>query len=407
MAVTKNIILKLLLLELLCYVPVAIIAGNVLPPIGFLKVHWIYIGVTFIIALLLITLNNHSAGLLVIIFLFIGVQLMTAIKFSLPDFVDFISGSIVFIAVVNILRDDIDVSRLKRIRRKVLFFLAVPIIIALLQYIKILPLEFMNAKYVNVTLYGTEILQRVNGFLYHGVELVVIIFFFFTSIVIARAGLKAYLILLLMILTEFITIIKAGIIAAMLFAGFYAYFVDRRFRSLKSIVIGIIVVLGFSFVYTLIPDIKSQHLDFDPNHLRFEDQLFTGRGYIWNVYIDGIKDFNFLQILFGGGFGSAPTIFETHAIGVVNWSPGTHNVLLELLVNGGLFAVLVLCIIHLKQYKKITSYFREKSPVVKPFYIAILLIPLLTVGLTAPITSMFVYWHGLSAVVLTFKAKFE
>ena len=246
MAVTKNIILKLLLLELLCYVPVAIIAGNVLPPIGFLKVHWIYIGVTFIIALLLITLNNHSAGLLVIIFLFIGVQLMTAIKFSLPDFVDFISGPIVFIAVVNILRDDIDVSRLKRIRRKVLFFLAVPIIIALLQYIKILPLEFMNAKYVNVTLYGTEILQRVNGFLYHGVELVVIIFFFFTSIVIARAGLKAYLILLLMILTEFITIIKAGIIAAMLFAGFYAYFVDRRFRSLKSIVIGIIVVLGYS-----------------------------------------------------------------------------------------------------------------------------------------------------------------
>lgn len=407
MALTKNNLLKILLLELLCYVPIAIIAGNVLPPIGSLKIHWIYIGLTFMVAFLLLILNNHSAGLLIVISLFIAVQLITSIKFSIPDFVDFISGPIVFIAVVNILMDDIDVSRLTRIRRKMLFFLAVPIVIALLQYIKILPLEFMNARYVNVTLYGTEILARVNGLLYHGIELVVIIFFFFASIIIDRSGIKIYLILLLMILAEFMTIIKAGIIAAMMFAGFYAYFIDRRLRSLKSIVVGIVVVLGFSFVYALIPDIESHHFDFDLKHFRFENQLFTGRGYIWNVYIDGIRHFNFLQILFGGGFGSAPTIFEAHAIGVVNWSPGTHNVLLELLVNGGLFAVLLLCLIHLKQYKKVMLYFQEKSLVVKRYYIAILLIPLLTIGLTAPITSMFIYWCGLSAVVLTFKVKFQ
>lgn len=406
MAVAKNIALKILLLELLCYVPVAIIAGNVLPPVGGLKIHWIFIGLTFVIAFLLVTLNNRAAGLLTLIFAFVGLQLITAIKFSLPAFIDFISGPIVFIAVVNVMTEDIDLRRLARIRKRLLLFLSLPIIIALLQYIKILPLEFMNARYVNVTLYGTEILERVNGFLYHGIELVVIIFFFFACIIIGRSGLKVYIILVVMVLAQYITIIKAGIIAAMLFAAFYGYLIDRQFRSFKSIVVGIIVLLGFSFVYTLIPDLENKHLEFDPNRFRFEDQLFTGRGYIWNVYIDGLRDFDLLQIIVGGGFGSAPTIFEANAIGVVNWSPGTHNVLLELLVNGGLFAVFLMYMIHLKQYKKVISVFQEPTTVIKRYYLAILVIPLLTIGLTAPITSMFVYWCGLSAVVLTFKVKF-
>lgn len=407
MALKQNIFLKILLLELLCYVPLAIIAGNVLPPIGFLKIHWIYIGLTFIVALLTLIQYNHSGGLLLVIFFFIVAQLTTGITFSASGFVDFIAGPLVFIAVVSIVVDDVGVSILKKKRKKMLIFFALPIVLALLQYVKILPLEFMNARYVNVTQYGTEILQRVNGFLYHGIELVVIIFFFFACIIIPESGLKVYFILALMILAEFVTIIKAGILAAMMFSGYYAYFIDRRLRSLKSIAIGIAVVLGFSVIYTLIPDLQNRRFDFNLDHFRFDNQLFTGRGYIWNVYIEGLKDFSWLQILFGGGFGSAPTIFEAHAIGPINWSPGTHNTLLELLINGGLFAVLLLTLIHIKQYEKITSYFRAKSSAVRLYYISVLVIPLLTIGLTAPITSMFIYWCGLSAVVLTFKVKFQ
>lgn len=409
MVTTKNIV-ELILLELLCYVPIAIILGNILPPVGPLKIHWMYIGVVFLFTLLSLAKNIRAHDLLLLIVIFGILQYFVGITFSLSAFVDFVSGPLLFIAIVNVcVMDKVDLRQLRRYRRKILLGFSVPILIAFLQLVKVLPLAFMNATYVNVTIYGSEIIERVNGFLFHGIELAIIIFYFFVAIGLLGSHLKMYFLLAAMIFFEFITIIKSGILTAILFTGFFAYFVDQRLRSFKSIAIACIFIFGFSYIYILIPDIKEQRLTFDKNSFKFEDQLFTGRGFIWNTYIRGIKDFTLPQILFGGGYGSAPVIFTDHLIGNVaqrEWAPGPHNQLLELFVNGGLFAIWLITVILIKQYKKLMAIFSEHKAIFTKYYLGIILIPLFAMGVTAPIMSMYIYWCGLSAVILSLKLKF-
>ncbi len=409
--ITRRNIVEVILLELLCYTPIAIILGNILPPVASLKVHWIYIGFVFIITLLSLIKNIHSHDLLFVILIFGIAQYFVGIRFSLPAFIDFISGPLLFIAVVNICQSDkIDLRQIRRYRKRILIGLSIPIIIAFLQLMKILPLEFMNATYVNVTIYGSEKIERVNGFLFHGIELATIIFFFFVSIGLLSSHLKMYFLLGAMIFFEFITIIKSGILTAILFTGYFAYFIDQRLRSFKSIAVACLLIFGFSYIYILIPDIKEQRLTFDESSFTFEDQLFTGRGFIWNTYLRGVRDFTIPQIFFGAGYGSAPVIFTNNLIGNASqrkWAPGPHNQLLELFINGGLFAIWLIFIILLKQYKKLAVIFHEHKSIFKKYYIVVIFLPLFVMGVTAPIMSMYIYWCGLSTVVLSLKRKFS
>ena len=409
--VTRRNIIELILLELLCYVPVAIILGNVLPAIGPFKIHWIYIGLVFFVTLISLAKHVGAHSILFLIVIFGIIQYFIGIEFSLPAFVDFISGPLLFIAVVNLITSDKhSLNQIRRYRRKILFGFAIPISIAFLQLLKVLPLEFLNATYVNVTIYGSEVIERVNGFLFHGIELATMIFFFFISIGVVRSHLKMYFLLAIMIFFEFITIIKSGILTAILFTGYFAYFIDQRLRSFKSIAIACLVIFGFSYLYILIPDIKEQRLNFDGSAFKFEDQLFTGRGFIWNTYIRGIKDFTIPQIMFGGGYGSAPEIFTRNLIGNVaqrKWAPGPHNQLLELFVNGGLFAIWLIAVILIKQYQKLALIFSDNKGRFTKYYLGVVLIPLFAMGITAPIMSMYIYWCGLSTVMLSLKLKFS
>lgn len=412
MKIKKRHVLEFLLLELLCYVPIAIIAGNILPSIGGFKVHWLYIGLVFICTFLVLSKRKSMNGAFLLIIVFLVIQVFTSIRLSLPAFIDFVSGPLLLIAVVNITTSDIfELSVLRRYRTRIMAGLSIPIIVALLQYLKILPLELLNATYVNQTIYGTEILDRVNGFLYHGVELSIIIFFFFANVALSTSYLKTYLVLGAMMLFQFITLIKAGILTSFVYTAYYAYIIDRRLRSFKSLAMAIIIFLGFSYVYVLVPDLEAERFTFDIQTLRFEDQLFTGRGFIWNVYIDGIqRSFSFLHILFGGGFGSAPDVFKAGLYGQElpnGWSAGPHNLLLELFVSGGLFAIWLIAFILRAQYLKLSRYFVNDSKLFKSYFFGMLLVPIVIMGITSPIMSMFIYWCGLSATVISLKVKFS
>lgn len=409
--ITRRNIIELILLELVCYVPIAIILGNILPAVGPFKIHWMYIGVVFLFTLLSLVKSFHSHSLLLLIVLFALIQYFVSITFSLPAFIDFISGPLLFIALVNICTSEkITDTQLRKYRKKILYGFSLPILISFLQLLKILPLAFLNATYVNVTVYGTEIIERVNGFLFHGIELAIIIFYFFISVGILRSYFQMYFLLAAMIFFEFITIIKSGILTAILFTGFFSYFIDQRLRSFKSIAIACIVIFGFSYVYILIPDLKEQRFTFDDDTVRFEDQLFTGRGFIWNTYIRGIRDFTSSQILFGAGYGSAPELFTNNLTGSIahrEWAPGPHNQLLELFVNGGLFAIWLMAAIFIKQYKKLTAVFSKHKSLFTKYYLGVILIPMFAMGITAPIMSMYIYWCGLGTVILSLKLKFS
>lgn len=410
MKIKKKYFLEYLLLELLCYVPIAIIAGNILPPIGFLKIHWLYIGLVFICTFLTLSKRTSMNGAFLLIIIFFIIQAFTSIRLSLPAFIDFVSGPLLLIAIVNItISGNLDLYVLRRYRKKILACLSIPITIAFLQYLKILPLELLNASYVNQTIYGTEVLDRVNGFLYHGVELSIIIFFFFANVAMFTSYIMTYLMLGAMMLFQFMTLIKAAILTSLVYTGYYAYLIDRRFWSFKSLAIGAAIFLGASYVYILVPDLSEKRFTFDVQDLRFEDQLFTGRGFIWNAYIDGIRrSFSFVHVLFGGGFGSAPDVFRAGLFGEEppnGWSAGPHNLLLELFVNGGLFSIWFVAFILRAQYRKLARYFARDSRLFKIYFLGLLFIPILIMGITSPIMSMFIYWCGLSVSVISLRIK--
>lgn len=408
MIIKRNILFEVILLELLCYVPLAIIAGNVLPPLGSLKFHWIYIGFVFLITVLVLIKNNRATGLFLLIVLFAAIQKAIAIEFSIKEFIDFISGPLLFIALVDtVCYSELQLETWRYYRKKFLIFAAVPIIIAILQFFKMIPLEILNANYVNITVFGSEKIERVNGYLFHGIELAVIIAFFFINLALLASNIKVYLLFLVMIVLEFITKIKSGILTSITYLGFFTYFIDERFKFVKTIVFTSFIIAGASFIYILVPDIKMQRFDFDPSNFKFKDQLFTGRGFIWNIYMKGIKQMSLGQVLFGFGYGSAPELFRQNSIGTIAFAktaPGPHNQFLELFVNGGLFALWFMYFMLQNQYRKLKLLLNNHSLLFK-YYWGIILIPLFIMGLTAPIMSMFVYWCGMSFVIISLKIK--
>lgn len=401
---SKSVIFELILLELLSYVPVVLILGNILPPLGNIKLHWLYLGAIFLNTLILLLQSKKSFTLLILIFLLLPIHVLASLKFSIGEFIDFIAGPLLLIAVVNlVVTDKLKLNRLKFFRAKLLFSFSVPVLIAFFQFLGLLPLEILNAKYVNVTIFGSEIVNRVNGYLFHGIELAVIIFFLFVNLSFFTRNSSRYLLFFTMVFLEYTTLIKTGIITAILFTIYYSYFIDLRLRSLKSIMIGLAIALGFSFIFILIPDLEANRFHFNVNNFEFENELFTGRGYIWNTYLRGIRDFNWSQILMGSGFGSAPLVFERNAIFDQEWTPGPHNQLLDLFVNGGLAAIGLITGVLILQYRKLKRYFEQHVFFFSRYCYGVVLIPLLIMGLTAPIMSMFAYWCGLSLTILSLK----
>ena len=199
----KNVIFELILLELLSYVPLVLILGNILPPIGNIKLHWLYLGVLFLNTLVLLLQSKRSVAFLFLIFLLLPIHILVSLGFSVGEFIDFIAGPLLLIAVVKIVtKDRLDLNRVRHFRTKLLFSFSVPVFIAFFQYIRLLPLEFLNARYVNATIFGSEVVERVNGYLFHGIELAVIIFFLFVNLSFFTRNRLTYLLFFMMVFLE-------------------------------------------------------------------------------------------------------------------------------------------------------------------------------------------------------------
>ena len=199
MKIKKDVFLDLLFLELICYTPAAIILGNIFSPIAGLKVHWIYIGIIFVLSILLLVKYNRAVSLGFVILGSLFFQGFNSIDFSIKEFIDFISGPFLLIAVVDTAcYSNISIDSFIYYKDKFIAISMVPIFISVLQYFDFLPLEFMNASYVNVTIFGSEKIERVNGFLYHGVELAVLIFFVFVILALNSSSFRVYFLFLIM-----------------------------------------------------------------------------------------------------------------------------------------------------------------------------------------------------------------
>jgi len=284
-----------------------------------------------------------------------------------------------------------------------------PILIAIFQFVGVLPFNIWAFDAVNITRPFGEPIQRVNGYLYHASELANIAFFVFAILVIKTKRLYIVPFFIFFFLFQGILLIKSSI-GGFFILTMYMLVSPIKFNWEVKNVAGIIGIFGVACLYIFAGDqiMHMLHSKFSTDSDKFylPPDIFTGRGRIWSIYFYGIfKYFSPLNYIFGGGFGSGKYMFDlilpsTQIAWVASFTPHPHNEFLHLFVNGG--AVFIGLYVYV---------FHWSSKIIKKFnttpyrIIPITLIVFITAGMTVPISDRFVFWLSFSFLVLAFRLK--
>jgi len=285
----------------------------------------------------------------------------------------------------------------------------VPMVISVLQFLNLFPLTFWNATYVNYSIVEGVKTARANGFLYHGSELSVVIFFVAVKQLIRKQ--KYFLPLSLFILIiAYATYYKALTAAIVLMIVYYYTIINplKIFSWTKGYFIrdkllyqSLLLITLFGVLF-LVYKIQVQEVKelFDP-------QLLTGRGAIWNVYLQAIKEFSLPEWIFGAGIGSESLLFKHYATAELyfplkvdsnsNLSPDGHNAILSTFLNVGFLGIL-LYIFLFKLVHSQMKLLKEKTKARATFFL-VFIVAIITVGVTIPIFKNAIYWIALSFTV--------
>lgn len=400
---TFKTLLHLLFLELLSLSPLFILLGNIIPPIP-LKFHHIAFGLVFLISFILILrdINKRWIAYLFLFYLFFQYYLDAL---DIPAIIDFFFGPFALLVMMDLVANKrLPLSNLKRYFQRFYFLLWIPMLIALLQYIDLMPLQYWNATYVNYTVINDEAIARSNGLLFHGSELSVLMImttllsFFYKK---SHIGLIIFIFII-----AYTTLYKALLISLFILILYYLFVLKKDivswwWKNAKHYIIlfsAIIIFLLLKISYDYFKTINTLSGYF------FVPEILTGRGTIWNIYIDAIKEFSNLKIAVGNGIGSAKALFRDYAttenFAVLRSDPkseiayDTHNTLLSIFVNSGLVGIVfftyLLYVFYKKNMKSTPSLNWNKRA-----FIAVIIIPLLTIGMTIPIFKMAIYWSSL------------
>ncbi|KAB1064860.1 O-antigen polymerase [Salibacter halophilus] len=400
--------LIVLLLELLSLSPIFMILGNVIPPFP-LKVHFITLGLSFILMTLFL-IQYHSKKWIAYIAFFYFIIQFTLSGLHIKDFVDFFFGPFVFITLIDILFNDrISNVVLWKYQKRFFALMLIPVIISSLQFLEILPLTFWNASYINYSVVDGVKEPRPNGFLYHGSELSIIIFFIGVKQLVRSQ--KYFLVLSLIILfIAYGTYYKALTATIILLIVYYYVFIRplsffnraQVFFKYEKRLYGMLLLFAIfsllTFLYVV--KIKGEKEIFDP-------ELLTGRGAIWNVYLQAVKDFSFFEWIFGAGIGAEPILFEKYSTPELFYplqvnpdsdlTPDGHNAILSTFLNAGVFGVMLyvfLFKIVYSQISRLKNIIRSKA-----VYFFIFIISVFTIGVTIPFFKNAIYWIALSFTI--------
>jgi len=395
--------MQIILLELLTVSPIIIILGNIVPPFP-IKIHFIGFGFIFLISIWLLIINPSKKWILYVAVLY-GIVQLALNNLAFKGIIDYFFGPFILIVMLDlIIYERLPIVLLEKYQKRFYTLLWVPVIIAILQYFNIIPITFWNATYINYS-YATDIpTPRPNGFLYHGAEL---------SIIICFIGLYQYFksesesfwMLLIIIVISLMTYFKAIVGCTIGLFLFYITYVNRgalsyfTFISKKRIfaygVLFLIIAGGIGYQYFKTVYHYTDYI--------FPHDMLTGRGAIWNIYIDAIKEYTWFNYLFGSGIDSYREVFREYA-SADNFYPlkyglkkseielfDTHNAILSVFVNSGIIGLLFFIFL----FKIIYTQIKEWSPSVKwnkNVYFAVFLIPLGTIGVTIVIYEMAIFW---------------
>src|SRR5690554_786269 len=399
----------ILFLELLSLSPILMILGNVVPPFP-LKVHHLSFGLIFLLAcLILIQLKSKKWLVYISIFYFVLQFFLKGLY--LKDFVDYFFGPFVFMTMLDIvINKRLSPKVLLKYQKRFFIFMWIPLIFSFLQYLELLPLTFWNATYINISEVSGEKVARSNGFLYHGSELSIIIFFVAAKQLFKTSKIFTLNILFL-ILIAYGTYFKA--LTATIFFLFVYYFIvvnpikgfkwiQKIFKQEKKLYFTIFILFCIGILTLSYPLVILDKKEI------FDSQLLTGRGSIWNVYLQAIKNFSFFEWLFGAGIGSEALLFKQHATPALFYplkvdpsstlSPDGHNAILSTLLNIGIVGLalyyLLFKIVH-------TQIGLLSKPTIfnKSIYFILFIVSAFTIGITIPIYKNAIFWIAIAFTI--------
>ena len=401
--------IRLIFLELISITPILIILGNVVPPYP-IKIHLIGFGIIFLLSLILMIASASKKWMIYLFGFYLIIQFM-AESWNIKNFIDFFFGPFVLLIILDLLVNNrLPKTTLIKYQKRFYYLLWVPPIIAAFQHFGILPLQFWNATYVNFSSVDGIEVPRPNGLLYHGSELSIILCYLCLFQFFQRESKGFWLFLILITITSFI-LFKAILATTIVLFFYYLLFVNqgplskikviskKRLFAYGSVIAVVLILVTLQFFNTV----------YFYTGYWFPPSFLTGRGLIWNIYIEGIKDFTFWQYLFGSGFGSDYYLFKTYGtaehyhalkeIGTPKVVYDAHNTFLSVFINSGLLGLGFISFIFRMVYNQVKTWTANKKWNTYAF-IAVFILPLLTIGITIPILDMAIIWPTIGFILI-------
>lgn len=409
---TKNNVIHLLFLELASITPILIILGNVVPPAP-IKIHHAGLGVIFLIMVWALMQDPFKKWILYVAGAFTLIQ-FTHDQWYLKGLIDYFFGPFALLLLVDILVNKrLPKATLLNYVRRFYYLLWVPVVIAILQFFDVLPITFWNATYINYAFFGDAAVPRPNGFLYHGSELSIIICFIALFQFFKKEG-NAFWMLILVIGIAFTTYFKALIGCTAVLFLYYLAFINRgslaTFRVLSKQRILWYSLFTVTFVGIVALRFFGQVHAFTGYY--FPPDMLTGRGAIWNIYLERIKDFTAWNYLFGNGMGSSFDIFADYATPETwyllsaeeesNTDYDTHNAVLSVFINSGIVGMAFIFYLFRIVWNQIKKWAPAPSWN-KSMFFGIFILPLLTIGVTIPIYENAIFWIALGFLICRWK----
>ena len=391
---------SIIFLELASVSPLLIMLGNLLPPVG-LKIHYYFFGLLFLLSILWVAASASKKWLMYAMLFYLAIQ-FTFQHWDIKSFVDFFFGPFALTVLLDILwKNELDKETKKRYLNRFIVMAAIPTSIAVLQFFGLLPLRFLEAQYVNEIIKDGVRIGRPNGFLYHGSELCIIIFFLAAMQTFERPR-RALFGLAVMLGCAISTRFKSITATLLILIGYYLLYLSqgafyhlrimsrKRLLSYGFVAAGILTWVAYDYSKMVYSYTQSW----------FVPTFLNGRGSIWNIYIEGIKDYTWWNYLFGSGVGSEFSIFNSYATPKLFWpltvdpvlhvSYGTHNSVLGIFISTGLVGLAFIFFYFFVIYQDAKRYLQSKQ--IKLKFMALTILPVFTFGITIPVFEMAIYW---------------
>ncbi len=405
--------IRLLFLELLSLTPILIILGNIVPPCP-IKIHLMGFGIIFLLAIILLAADSSKKWILYLSAFYLIVQLFSE-SWAIKDVIDFFFGPFVFLVMIDMLvNKKLPSKTLKNYELRFYSLLWVPVIISGLQFFNLFPLQLWNATYINFTMFDGIWTPRPNGLLFHGSELSTIIVYLCIFQFFGKENKSFWLFLLLILMASF-TLFKAVLAATILLFFYYLLIINKGSIS-KIKVISRKKLISYSLFILLFIGIVAFNFFKNVYHYTgyiFPPSILTGRGLIWNIYLEGIKDFSFWEYLVGSGIGSDYEIFKTYGtpkyyhalkqIGTPKVVYDAHNALLSIFINSGFLGLTLIFSLFKIAYSQIKNW-TDDLKWNKYTYAAVFIIPIITIGITIPIFDMAIVWPTLGFILFRWKS---